>query len=345
MPMPTKNAAAPKPVAHALVGKPPQSRTAGGERLMRLWGMLVYLGHHSHVSLETLAHEFGITKNQAEKDVKALSDVETPGQTGFYLVDLDYEALDEDKEVRLKIGAPVTIPMHFADDDVAPLIAGLQALKDSEFVGSIPDRVEVVDSALHKLKEIAGPQADALDLKLPQVPNPLVAQILAKSIMAGQRISIEYVTTDDVVTRRDVDPVVVVTQDRHAYLRGYCYFRKQPRVFRLDRILKVTPLEMPVDQKNVATVTRDSNIAKEAAMAGSFDATVVLGPGARWLAEELPAYVYDLPDGNFEVHLQVASRHWLEGLLLGVAPHVLSVTPPELALDVANMAQTALANY
>jgi len=333
------------PVAQALVGRQPVAKTPGAERLMRLWGMLVYLGHHAAVPVDTLANEFGVSRSQVRKDLLTLAGVETPGQLGFYLVDLDFDALEEDDEVRLKIGAPVTIPMHFTDDDVAPLIAGLQALAESEFVGAMPDRVEVVHSALMKLKEIAGPQAAALDLKLPMVPNPAVAQIIAKAILSGQRLAIDYVNTDDTVTRREIDPAVVITQDRHAYLRAWCYFRKEPRVFRLDRILKVTPLELPVDQDKVSAVTRDSDIAGETASAGTLEAVLTLGPGARWLAEELPGQVQDLPDGNFELHLQVVSRSWLEGLLLGVAPHVLKVEPADLAGDVANLAQAALANY
>jgi len=344
--MPRSNSVPAKmPVAQALVGRPPVARTPGAERIMRLWGMLVYLGHHAVVPVDTLAGEFGITRAQVRKDLLTLAGVETPGQLGFYLVDLDFDALEEDDEVRLKIGAPVTIPMHFTDDDVAPLIAGLQALAESDFVGAMPDRVEVVESALVKLKEIAGPQTLALDLKLPIVPNPQVAQIIAKAIFGGQRLAIDYVNTDDTVTRREIDPAVVVTQDRHAYLRAWCYLRKEPRVFRLDRILKVAPLESPVDQEKVSAVTRRSDIAGEVASAGTQEAVLTLAPGARWLAEELPGRVVELPDGNFELHIQVASRSWLEGLLLGVAPHVLKVEPIDLANEVANIAQAALRNY
>jgi proteasome accessory factor C len=113
----------------------------------------------------------------------------------------------------------------------------------------------------------------------------------------------------------------------------------------LDRILKVTPLEQPVDQTKISAVTRDSDIARETASAGTIAATLTLAPSARWLAEELPGQVSELPGGEFELKLQVASSTWLEGLLLGVAPHVLRVSPPDLARDVANIAQNALANY
>jgi proteasome accessory factor C len=312
---------------------------------MRLWGLLVYLGHHSAVPLDTLAAEFGVTRAQIRKDLLTLAGVETPGQLGFYLVDLDFDALEEDDEVRLKIGAPVTIPMHFTDDDVAPLIAGLQALAESEFVGAMPDRAEVVFSALAKLMEIAGPQANALDLKLPITPNPQVAQTIAKAILTGQKLAIDYVNSDDTVSRREIDPAVVITQDRHAYLRAWCYYRDEPRVFRLDRILAVAPLELPVDQERVSAVTRDSDIAGETASAGTLTAKLTLAPSARWLAEELPGQVVDFPDGTFELNLQVVSQSWLQSLLLGVAPHVLRIEPPELALAVAKSGATALANY
>lgn len=333
------------PVAQALVGRPPVIKTPGAERLIRLWGLLVYLGHHAAVPVDTLAAEFNVTRAQIRKDLHTLAGVETPGQLGFYLVDLDFDALEEDDEVRLKIGAPVTIPMHFTDDDVAPLIAGLQALAESEFVGAMPDRAEVVFSALAKLMAIAGPQAHSLDLKLPSTPNPQVAQTIAKAILTGQRLAIDYVNADDTVSRREIDPAVVITQDRHAYLRAWCYYRDEPRVFRLDRILGVAPLDSPVDQTKVSAVTRDSDIAGETASAGTLAAVLTLAPGARWLAEELPGRVIDLPDGSFELHLQVVSQSWLESLLLGVAPHVLAIKPPELAVSVSASAAAALAQY
>jgi len=333
------------PVARAQVAKTPIATTPGGERLQRLWGMLAYLGHHNPVPLATLADEFGINQRQARADVKFLGDVETPGHTGFVMAELDWLALEEDNEVRLKLSGPMTIPMHFADDDVAPLIAALQALEASDFVGATADRVEVVRSTLAKLRQIAGPQADALDLQLPVVPNPAVAQIIAKAIQAGQRLSIEYVDNDDTVTRRDVDPVAVVTQDRHTYLRGWCYFRKAPRVFRLDRILKVVPLELPVDQAKVSEVAKDSDIARETASAATSTAVLTLAPAARWLAEELPGDYFNLPNGNIQVNVKVTSRSWLEGLLLGIAPMVLNIEPSELAFEVSNIAQAALKNY
>jgi proteasome accessory factor C len=325
--------------------KTPQAKTPGAGRLLRLWGLLVYLSNKPVVPLDTLAAEFGSTKAQIRKDLATLAGVETPGQLGFYLVDLDFDALEDDGDVRMRVGAPFTVPMHLTTHRVAPLIAGLEALAESEFVAAMPERIDVVNSALAKLREIAGPSADALDLKLPAAPNAEVAQAIALAILHGQRLALQYVNYDDTVTEREVDPAVVVMQDRHAYLRGWCYFREEPRVFRLDRILDVEALEQPVNQLKVSAVTRDPDVAAEAALAGSYEAILTLSPGARWLAEELKGEVVELDDGNFELHLRVTSPIWLENLLLGVAPHVVRVEPAELAETVAAAAKAALANY
>jgi proteasome accessory factor C len=279
------------------------------------------------------------------KDVLTLADVETPGQLGFYLVDLDLDALEHEDEVRLKIGAPVTVPLHFTEDDVLPLLAGLKALADSDFVTGIPDRAAVVAAALEKLEATAGPGARAIDLRLPPAPNAQVAALIASAIARGRRLAIDYVNSDDTVTTREVDPVVVITQDRHNYLRAWCYYRNQPRVFRLDRILSVVELPLPIDRQKVGAVTRASDIAAEAASAGTLVAELTLSPPARWVAEEIPGEITDLPDGSFIIKLKAASPAWLESLLLGIAPHVLRVEPVSLATRVADAAHAALSNY
>ena len=68
-------------------------RTPGAERLLRLWGLLVFLSEHDAVAVSRLAAEFGVTPGQIRKDLLTLAGVETPGQLGFYLVDLDFDAL------------------------------------------------------------------------------------------------------------------------------------------------------------------------------------------------------------------------------------------------------------
>ena len=324
--------------------EPDYSKIPGAERLLRLWGLLEYLGEHSEVPLAELAEVFGVKPSQVRADLRSLAKVETPGQVGFYLIDLDLDALDDD-EVRLTIADDITIPSQLNDDEIIPIVASLRALVESEFLAAQPDRAAVVASALAKLEAVAGPRARALDVRLPATPNTGVAVTISNAITNGHRLALDYINSDHTVTRREADPVVVITQDRHTYLRAWCHFRAEPRVFRLDRILSAVELPEPVDAKLVAAVTRASDIASETAQAGTLDAVLTLAPAARWMAEELPGEVTELPDGQFNLRLRVASPKWLESLLLAVAPHVIAVDPPELAARVSKSAKAALANY
>jgi len=320
-------------------------KVAGTKRILRLWDLLVYLDKHPYLPLTKLAADFGETPKQLRKDLALLAGIETPDNVGFYLIDLDFDALDEEGLVKLTLTAPTRIPLQLNDEEVAPIIAGLKAIAETAYVQTDTSRKEVVQSAITKLAAKSGTGSDAVEVKIPTSANSQVANIIAAAIANQQQLNIEYVNHDDVVTTRIVDPAVIVTQNRHAYLRAWCHNRDKPRAFRIDRILSATPQANQAHPDHLTAISRDADIGKETATHGAFDVVITLAPAARWLAEELPGQVKELGDGRFSLALHVTSEAWIIRLLLGVAPLVLDVQPPELAAAVAQQAQAALANY
>ena len=325
-------------------------KVASGERLLRLWGLLVYLANHPYVPLAQLAQEFDESPSQLRKDLALLAGIETPDNVGFYLIDLDFDALDDENLVNLTLADQARIPIQLPNHEIAPIIAGLNALSESAYVRTDPGRKQVIANAVTKLAAKVSSGSNAVEVQIPTAENSQVENVLAEAITNQQQLSIEYVNSDEVVTNRIVDPGVIVTQNRHAYLRAWCHSRDEPRAFRLDRILSATPLgsppkRQPACKQHLAAISRNADIATETATQGAFDAVITLAPAARWLAEEMPGKVQELGDGRFSLALRVTSRSWIIRLLLGVAPLVLDVEPKELALEVARRAQAALANY
>jgi len=315
-----------------------------GARLLRMWDLLVYLDKSADITLEQLAVEFGTPEKQLRADLELLAGVETPDNIGFYLVDLDYDALEDEGVVRLSLKSPAHIPVQFADDDIIPLIAGLKAIGESTFVQNDPKRAAVVQSALEKLTQVSGSKATAIDIKLPDATNTALAQQIADAIATHKQLVIKYVNSDDVVTTRVVDPAVVVMQNRYAYLRAWCHQRNEERAFRIDRILSAT-LARAACPEHLAAITTNADVATETVSQSVFTATVTLTNAARWLAEELPGQVTELSDGTFRLVLHSTSHSWLIRLLLGVAPAVLAIEPAEIASEVAQVARQALTSY
>src|SRR5690606_13406346 len=114
--------------------------------------------------------------------------------------------------------------------------------------------------------------------------------------------------------------------------------------FRVDRILDAVETDVPVQEHP----GQQAEIDFAALFAGGSSplATIRFAPRARWFAEEVPVEsVRDLPDGDFEVTMGVASPGWLRSTRIQLAPYVRAVAPRALAEDVAGAARAALAVY
>ncbi len=172
-----------------------------------------------------------------------------------------------------------------------------------------------------------------------------VVAAISSALTNRHRLRIRYVTSSDVVSEREVDPVRLHTQDEFAYLAAWCYRADAPRTFRVDRILEAVETDVPV-QAHPGEAGAEIDFAALFAGGSSPLATIRFAPRARWFAEEVPVEsVRNLPDGDFEVTLRVTNPGWLRSSLVRLAPLVRSVSPAVLADDVAGTAAEALALY
>lgn len=74
----------------------------------------------------------------------------------------------------------------------------------------------------------------------PVAPNSL--EVVVNAVEGRHALSIQYRAGAGDVTERAVDPYQVVHRYGRWYLVGYCHLRADQRVFRLDHMLRVTPL-------------------------------------------------------------------------------------------------------
>ena len=135
------------------------------------------------------------------------------------------------------------------------------------------------------------------------------------------------------------------TTDGRAYLAGFCYRVDDLRTFRLDRVLEATVLDIPVD---VPDETRRRAFDTGLFTPASDDRLVTfsLDPGARWFADYYPCEAVDeRGDGGLVVRLRVHDDAWVRRLALGLAGLGRVIDPPELAAEVRNVANAALAAY
>ncbi|MFD2024794.1 helix-turn-helix transcriptional regulator [Promicromonospora aerolata] len=315
------------------------------DRLLRLLGIVAYLDGAGPVSVADLARRFGTTPAQIQKDVDALWVSGTPGYWPDDLIDFDAASIDRGV-VHLTEARGMTRPLRLGTREAVALVAALRAMRATGAVQADPARSAVVESALRKLTDATGEAANAVDVRLAPGGDRQVVAAITSALTARHRLRIRYVTSSDVVSEREVDPVRLHTQDEFAYLAAWCYRAAAPRTFRVDRVLEATETDVPVQSHPGAEPSAEIDFTALFAGGSAPLATIRFAPRARWFAEEVPVEsVRNLPDGDFEVTLRVTNPGWLRSTLIQLAPYVRSVAPKSLADDVAGAATDALALY
>ncbi len=310
------------------------------DRALRLLGMIAYLDRHEDVSVDRFAKQFGVTPQQAMRDIDTLWVTGTPGYMPYDLIDFDASALDRGV-VRLTDSRNMTRPLRLAAREGLALVAALRALEASMSPALDEERAAVLRSALAKLTAAVGDAAGAVDVALSVEAAPEVAGAVATALREGRRLHLRYVNAADVASERDVDPIRLVADAERSYLLAWCRSVDDERLFRVDRILTAEVLDERAELHPVSRSADQFVPGPEGELV-----TLRLASSARGVAEVTPVEaVRNLDDGSFEVDLRIVNPVWVRQLLTRVADVVLDVRPAALAADVARQARVALAAY
>ncbi|HMO10753.1 MAG TPA: WYL domain-containing protein, partial [Actinotalea sp.] len=79
--------------------------------------------------------------------------------------------------------------------------------------------------------------------------DPAVLACVRSALRAGRRLRVRYVDASDRTSEREVDPWQLVTGDDRSYLRAWCHASGGERLFRLDRVLEATEIQVPVSTR------------------------------------------------------------------------------------------------
>jgi proteasome accessory factor C len=310
------------------------------DHLPRLLALVPWLLAHPGTQAADVAREFDVTETQLRNDLDLLWMCGLPGYGPGDLIDVSWHG----DRVTLSNADEMARPLRLTPEEALALVAALRVLSE------VPGIIErsAIDRALAKLEAAAGgaAAADRILAAPSATGDPQVVTTATDALARGRRLRLRYwVPARDEATERDVDPIRVFTTDGRAYLAGFCYRVDDLRTFRLDRVLEATVLDIPVD---VPDETRrrafDTGLFTPA-----FDDRLVtfsLDPGARWFADYYPCEtVEERGDGGLVVQLRVHDDAWVRRLALGLAGLGRVIDPPELADEVRNVANAALAAY
>jgi proteasome accessory factor C len=311
---------------------------ASPTRLTRLLALVPYLLARPQSRLEEVASTFDVTVEQLRQDLELIWMCGLPGYYPGDLIDVDIEG----DTVTVSNADTIARPLRLQADEAVALMVGLQTL--AQVPGPEQD---AITRALAKLESAAGEAAAtsaavAVDVET----DPAVVATITDALARNRAMHLSYyVPTRDETTERDVDPVRLHVVSGRTYLEAWCRSVEDIRLFRLDRVVKVTVLDEPSAPPAEA---RRRDLSEGLFQPGPDDETVVIELTARgnWVADNYPYESADpLPGGGLRVTLRTPDTRWVRRLALRLGDAGRIVAPVALAQTVRADAVAALQAY
>jgi predicted DNA-binding transcriptional regulator YafY len=171
-------------------------------------------------------------------------------------------------------------------------------------------------------------------------------ETLRDGLREQRRVAMSYQNIGGEPTQRELDPYALVFRQGWWYVVGFCHLRQAVRVFRLDRILKisVTPagFETPQDFDPRAYLQELFQTSASTEMSMRFQ------PQFAFLAREGHAAwdtMTDEPDGSVLVRVKVPDINWGASTALAYGPAVTVLSPQAVIVQLREWAQAVVAQY
>lgn len=221
-------------------------------RIDRLTATLIQLQTKRIVKAEEIADRFEISLRTVYRDVKALMEAGVPigseAGKGYFIVD----------------GYHLPPVMFTQDEASAMLLAG-------KLVDKMADKSvrQAYDSAINKVKAVLNEaEKDHLEnlqshievhlrpkyeLRNAEFPDHFMTAI-QRAIARKQILKIEYVSTQEEATTREVEPIGLFYYSMSWHLIGWCRLRNGYRDFRSDRIKTLVNTERSFENRNLLSL-------------------------------------------------------------------------------------------
>ena len=309
------------------------------ERLRRLLALVPYVVSRESVGLAEAAAAFGMTERELVDDLNLVWCVELKAPDPYCPIDLSYEG----GEISVSQAESIARPLRLAADEASALLVALRMVQD---VTGRSD--EALTRLIAKLEAAAGAAgAASAQLAVDIIPNgSAMTADIRFALAAGRRLHLRHYAQDrDEATERDVDPMRLLVVEGRSYLEGWCRRAEGVRLFRLDRIMELSVLDVPASvPEDAEPVDVDQGLFRPSP--SDLLVELELSADARWVAEYYPCeFVTELDEGRLRIGLRTPDTRMVRRLALRLGEVARVISPPELAAEVRDAAAAALAMY
>ena len=316
-----------------------RTATTASDRLRRLLVVVPYVVRHPGTSLADLARLFGVDEGELVQDLNMLFLSGLPPYGPGDLIDVEVD------EGRVWIGMAdyFSRPVRLTHQEALSLYLRGKSLLGAPGLAEAP----ALASALARIEQRLGPEAlGALAGRVEVGTTGQAAEALAmlrRAVEDHRTVRIDYYgASRDEMTTREIDPEQLFSAIGNWYVVAWDHRSDDERMFRADRIRAAELTDATFEPRGLAGAGRPLYTRSE----GDVGVRLLLGPGARWVAEY---YVTESPSerggGAIEVTLPTKDLAWVVKLVLRLGGEATVLAPPELAARVREAAAEMLRAY
>jgi proteasome accessory factor C len=312
------------------------------ERLQRLLALVPYVVSRRVAGMAETAAAFGVSEAELRDDLNLLWCVELRTPDPYCPIDLSYEG----GEIWISEAESMGRPLRLRPDEASALLIGLRMLVDvpgPQDMSALRRTIAKLEAAVGAAAVPSGQAAVHIDGR---APADVQAQV-SEALRLRRRLHLSYyVPGRDEATERDVDPMRLLLVGGRAYLEAWCRSAEAVRLFRLDRVLALTMLDLPAEPPAGAehVDVDDGHLFRPSPQ--DIRIEFELTQAGRWVADYYPCeQVTDIGDGRLRVILRTPDTGWVRRLALRLGEDGRVIAPVDLAEQVRREAAAALAMY
>ncbi len=251
----------------------------GGSRFNFMLALIAYLERSGEVTTATAAQHFNLDEKYLREVVFSINQlsVEFPGREEiFFFIDAD---LADEGILSLTQNDLIQDVPRLSSRQAAAIGAGLNYLAT---MPAFADDAEL--KSLQELMSQGSGRGSAPAITVAPGTEAQYAEVLREALLAGRRISCEYLNAKGEQTIREIDPLRIDVRPDGTYLRGYCLVNAALRNFKLDRMrnIKISELPISAEAKSVGEIEDSLYVSQ----ANDIEVTVELEPEAYGLIAE-----------------------------------------------------------
>jgi proteasome accessory factor C len=299
------------------------------ERLRRLLFVVPYVARHRGVTVDALAKQLGVSREELLRDLELLTMVGRPPFQPDDFIDLHVE----NDQVWVDLDQRFSKPPRLTGPEAAALASAAELLR--------PAAQSALASALAKLEKVLPAQAKKMYRELGSAVNArsqASAELgtLTRAVEERRELEFDYAGRGSTaVEHRRVEPVEVFNHRGQWYLYGWDLGRESERLFRLDRMTGIQRTERTFSPRSMPPA-RVPDPAARSEVRVRFSAMA-----APYLRERFGGEARELTDGGVEVKVAGEER-WLVQWILSFGGEAEVVEPAWAREAVSRAALRAL---